>query len=560
MGDGSLPYMAKVLSIDPGRASDRAGLRRGDLLDVRANNLTERFHILSDSAQPLSGKPITLSVTRGTRHMNVTVVPLPVNVMRRLDQMIAPIAVLWLAVFASIIAWRRAYVPGNLLLSSVLLLTAIASGAPSHGFAAPWTWVYIVLAICLLAAPLGVAMWSSYASGLARPLSRPRRIAQLTCYTLVATAIAIDIAQFIATVTLRLDPVALSFRPIWTLPIFAAILAAIWCSVLAIGECRGVNRQRAAWSLVPLPFVYLALQTFLLINFTSSSYATYLGFALAYSFVTLIAPLALTYAAVNRRLIDIGFALNRTLVFAIVSAIVIGAFVLSEWAASEWLVSASHTSSVVVGMVVALALGVSMRYIHKAADRFVDRVFFRKRHEDEEALRNFAHEASYITDPTVLLERSIEIVRRHTDADSVAIFIRGASGSYLQYATGRAAVSENDSGIVALRARGKPLDLHDSTNSALQGAVAFPMIARGVLVGALVCGPKASGESFAPDEIDALLTLAQSVGVALHSLSREFSDSTASLHEAMIGLQSSVATMQENITAELQGLKRSLHP
>ena len=102
--------------------------------------------------------------------------------------------------------------------------------------------------------------------------------------------------------------------------------------------------------------------------------------------------------------------------------------------------SASHTSSVIVGMVVALALGVSMRYIHKSADRFVDRVFFRKHHEDEEALRNFAHEASYITDRTVLLERSIEIVRRHTDADSVAIFMRGDSGSYLQHSTGRAAV------------------------------------------------------------------------------------------------------------------------
>ncbi len=322
--------------------------------------------------------------------------------------------------------------------------------------------------------------------------------------------------------------------------------------LLAIAECRGVNRQRAAWSLLPLPFVYFALQTFLLINFTSSSYATYVGFAYLYSALTFVAPLALTYAALQRRLIDIGFVLNRTIVFAIVSAIVIGVFVLAEWAASEWLVSASHTSSVVVGMVVALALGISMRYIHKYTDRFVDRVFFRKRHEDEIALRNFAHEASYITDRSVLLERSIQTVRSHTDTDDVTILTRGDSGFYLQYANGRAAISENDSGIVALRAHGNPLELHDAANSQMNGTVAFPMIARGMLVGALVCGQKASGESFAPDEIEALVALAHGVGVALNALNRESGDSIASLHEAMIGLQGSVATMQESISAELR--------
>lgn len=559
-GAAGQPYMTEVLSIDPGKGAYRSGLRRGDHYDIRANNLVERFDVLFDSAQPLSGKPIRLWVTRGTRHVNVTVVPLPVNVTERLDQIIAPIAVLWLALFASIIAWQRAYVPGNLLLSSVLLLTALVSGAPSHGFAAPWAWAYIVLAICLLAAPMGVAMWATYASGFARPLSWPRRIAQWTCYALVAGAIVVGITQLIGTITLWFDPVGLSFRPIWTLPMFAAILVALGCSLLAIAACRGIDRQRAAWSLIPLPFVYLAFQTFFLVNFTSSSYATYVGFAYLYSAVTFIAPLALTYAALNRRLIDIGFVLNRTLVFAIVSAIVIGAFVLAEWAASEWLVNTNHTSSVVVGMVVALALGVSMRYIHRYVDRFVDRFFFRKRHEDEAALRNFAHEASCITDRSVLLERSFQTVRQHTDTNDVTIFIRGESGSYLQYFNGRASTSENDSGIIALRAWGKPLDLDGVTNSQLQGAVAFPMMARGVLVGALVCGSKTSGESFAPDEIEALMALAHGVGIALDSLNRESGDSLASLHEVVIELQASVATMQESITAELRGFRSFLRP
>jgi hypothetical protein len=560
-GPAGVPYMAEALSIDPGRAADRAGLRRGDLYDIRANDLVDRFNTLFDSAQPLAGKPIPLAVTRGTRHMKITVVPLPVNVRRRLDQIVAAIAAFWLALFASIIAWRRAYVPGNLLLSSVLLLTAIVSGAPSHGFAAPWAWVYVLLASCLVfAAPLGVAMWATYAGGFARPLSRPRRAAQWMCYAFVAAAMAIGIAEFVGTVTLWFNPVGLAFHPIWTLPAFAAILAALVCSLLAIAECRGVDRQRAAWSLIPLPFVYLALQTFLVINFTSSSYSTYVAFALLYSTLTFIAPLALTYAALNRRLIDIGFVLNRTLVFAIVSAIVIGAFVLAEWAASEWLVSASHTSSIVVGMLVALALGVSMRYIHRYADRFVDRVFFRKRHDDEAALRNFAQEAPFITEATVLLERAAQVARQHTDADDVRILMRDEAGSYRQYFNLGTPISENDAAIVTLRAWGKPLDLHDTAGSQLHGAIAFPMMARGVLVGALVCGPKTTGESFAPDETDALMTLAHSVGIAYDSLKRESAGSAASIGSALIELQTSVVTMQESISAELRGIRRSLAP
>jgi hypothetical protein len=42
------------------------------------------------------------------------------------------------------------------------------------------------------------------------------------------------------------------------------------------------------------------------------------------------------------------------------------------------------------GPAVALALGLSMRFIHKYLDRFVDRVFSRKRHEDAAARRSFA--------------------------------------------------------------------------------------------------------------------------------------------------------------------------
>lgn len=49
----------------------------------------------------------------------------------------------------------------------------------------------------------------------------------------------------------------------------------------------------------------------------------------------IISPAVLTYAQLNRRLLDIGFALNRAAVFTGVSLVVDGIFVLAEGAFSR---------------------------------------------------------------------------------------------------------------------------------------------------------------------------------------------------------------------------------
>jgi GAF domain-containing protein len=170
-------------------------------------------------------------------------------------------------------------------------------------------------------------------------------------------------------------------------------------------------------------------------------------------------------------------------------------------------------------MIIALALGLSMRYIHGVADRLVDGVFFRKRHEDEAALRRFAHESSYISDPQVLLDRAGAEVKAHTSAEEVAIYTSDGSPAYAASNGSRRVVGENDPAIVALRAWGKPVHLHEVSGSELNGELAFPMISRGRLVGTLICGARRDGEAYAPDEYDALVQLAHGVGTTFDTLS-----------------------------------------
>ncbi len=519
----SEPHHLSFRGVDPGGPADRAGMREGDLVDVRDHSLLERLWMMG---QPLAGRPVTFRVTRGSTSAQTIVVPGEFSFARFWNYALWEVTTLWLLLFAALIAWRRPYADNNLLLSSVLVCAAIGFNAEPIFFAWPWVWPHVALGIVGQALPLSVALWAALASSFARPLSVTRRIALGLCYALVAVTIVtgdgtpdrtMGIAPLVGITTLWLDP-TIFIGPMWTIPTNAAIFAAVFCSVLAIAAARGVERQRAGWLLLPLA-VYYAVQSLTTLVFHFLSYSVILGTGQLYSVVALVAPLVLTYAALNRRLIDIGFVLNRTVVFAIVSTIVIGAFVLVEWAASEWFANANHGTSVMIGAFVALALGLSMRYIHKYVDRFVDRVFFHKRNDDESALRRFAHESSYINDGPTLLQRALRTVRDHTTAESADIFVRNGSATYVSASDGNvSAVSENDPAIVSLSAWNKPLDLHDLAGSQLPGELAFPMMSRGRLVGALVCGPKRDGETYAPDESDALLVLAHGVGSALDVL------------------------------------------
>ena len=161
---------------------------------------------------------------------------------------------------------------------------------------------------------------------------------------------------------------------------------------------------------------------------------------------------------------------------------------------------------------IAVVLGLSVRFVHARVERFVDSVFFRKRHDDERALAQFAKDAPYVTDPTILLARAGEALRHHAGVSFARILVE----------TNRAfgELSENDPAIVRLRATQSVLDLR-TIETQIDGELAYPMAARGRLVGVLVLGPRVSGESYAPDESVAIAQVATSLGNSLDAFAKQ---------------------------------------
>lgn len=539
----SEPFSVRVGSVDPGGPADRAGLRAGDVIDLRSNSLQERYWI---AGRPLSGVRLPLLVRRGALQENVVLVPASIQsryagkswnwtafLVYGTSFFAQPCLTLWLAFFAALIGWRRSHVPEMRLLALVLVVLAISNEFNDIEWALPWLWVYVVADfVSDVAFPLAVVLSVAFAGCFARPPSPLRRGAQWLCYTIAAISVAQSMAESIGFITRRFDPNAAALGSNITL--YALTISGLACSVLAISASHGIERKRTSWTLIPLAILlYLPTLSGSIYSIPMSYFLTNLT-SVVFSFISFASPVALTYAALSRRLIDIGFVLSRVVVFTLVSAIVIAVFVVVEWAANAWLISTTHTTNTIISMVVALGLGISLGYIHKHVDRFVDRVIFRKRYEDEAALRAFAHEASYITDRSTLLERAVRTVKEHTSADAAAVLVRDGPAKYASASDReRTEVSENDPGILALRAWHKPLDLHALPDSGLRGELAFPMISRGELVGALICGPKRNGEAYGPDESNALLTLAHGVGTALDTLSSRNNTATESLRETL---------------------------
>ncbi len=234
----------------------------------------------------------------------------------------------------------------------------------------------------------------------------------------------------------------------------------------------------------------------------------------------LLVPAAVAYAILRHRIFDVGFVLNRTLVFGITSAVVIVVLAALEQIVQQYVTTLSRAQGAAVQFGIALAVVLLARNIHRRVDVAVDNVFFRMRHLQEAALRQFATTAQFYTEPQPLLRDAADALMRYGTFDASAIYL--ADGIAMQSAIStfsRAVplVDGNDPAVVRLRAQHEPLDLHNLA-TAFPGVRLYPMTLSGRSVGAVAVGERASTEKLPPDIDDAIRTMVAAVAIALETI------------------------------------------
>ena len=520
---GPAPYTLRASGVVPGGAAALGGLHDGDTIDLRKLKMSARGALLF---QGIAGRTYDLPVERSGGTVLARVRPTTTYEINATEKTVGTLLFLFASALGIICAWLvtfRARRQAESLLLCLMLIavfsTVLNPSSVALSYAPATALQYLIYGLSYtLPSVLTILLARRFgARGIVR------RVLEGVGLTAAIAVFGASALAAIGIASLVVDPspfvLGVTFLAITPVPSFLAFVVGVYATITS----ERMLRSRCAWLTLPR----IAGVAGSLVCNVGEAYTTtwqvYVAFSIASSTFLLTGAVAVTYAVLQRRVLDIGFVLNRAFVFAGTSVVIVASFVLLEWALGTFLSDASHATGVVANAGLALVLGLSMSFIHRRVDSFVDFVFFHRRHEHEQALRNFAKAAAFATDVDALLDLAIARMREHTGAIELAILIECEGGYRAERSFGDDPplfVDVNDAAVLAMKATMKPLDPHRE-QSALRSDLVVPMGARGRLVGAIACGARESGESYAPDEIDALVEFASGIAAAYDALAHD---------------------------------------
>lgn len=496
-----------IASVDPESPAAKAGIRAGDRLGAFSN---PRDHLIA--LHPYPGDSLTDTVIAGDQTRTVTLVAGPGTLTLPFQLVALRVALL---LVAALVAWRRPDDPAARNLVAFLTAFGFALGLNNHNLINPLVSYSVLTLGSLCALTFGTGALVRFSATFPTP-GKGLRAFNGRLGTVISTLgiIAIVVSGWLIVT----HNVNVPFSALIGIALASCTALAIANFVLSYRQAGGGDRQRILWVLLTFA-VGLSAPFAQFVVLATGHYIVLLDYLSIFTAAAL--PVGLAYVILKHRLLDLGFVLNRAAVYGGVSLVLVAAFIVLEALIAKYVESQSHITSQLLSLGVPLALGFSMRSVHARVDRFVDDIFFRKRHLAEANMRRFAHEAMLVTDERVLLDRALTTVANNAQCTSVAIFVAAQDGNFFcmrsQPELPEAYVSQDDPAFLSMRTWHERCDLA-GRESVVPGEFAFPFVVRGAVTGALVCGKKSGGEPYAPDELEAVAQLAHGTGLAYDAL------------------------------------------
>jgi len=293
---------------------------------------------------------------------------------------------------------------------------------------------------------------------------------------------------------------------------------------LALGwlKSQPAARKRYVLMLVALPLSFcpniIYLLEALFTNFNTNAHSP---FIIAAGIGQFVGPLLFAYAVLRHKILDLGFAINRVLVYGAVSAILLVTFGILEGLSEHFIPVVGREKSALIDACIALVIFLTFHRVRDFAEHHTEAVFFRGWQRNEAALKRFVREADFIGKNETLSKAFVaELSRFGGGADCALYMLKSGCGYRLAegaLAEGPEAIDADDPALVSLRANRAPIEI-DETGSSLPAALALPMVHRDDLLGLILLGAKPSREAYRPDEIEVLGWAAHQIGLDLHAL------------------------------------------
>jgi hypothetical protein len=235
---------------------------------------------------------------------------------------------------------------------------------------------------------------------------------------------------------------------------------------------------------------------------------------------SVVITIGYAYAILRHRVIDVGFVINRAIVFTTVTGVVFAVFALVSTLVEKLTLPSGE--SIVVQSAVALALAFSFDFGYKRVERLIDQVFFRDRHNAEVAVRRFTDEARFAANAAGLLGRALSVVCTSLRATAACVYEEHSGSFRLAAASGRESfpqvITADDAAIACLRADMQDVDLADIQSALTGEGYGFALAVQGRLIGVLVVRGRDDAEAFDPEERSLVRALAREVAHALQAI------------------------------------------
>jgi hypothetical protein len=516
-----IDYDGRVKGVDAGLPAARAGIRPADRVDLRLTDKEARSLVVPAKANAAVGTAIELWLDRPSGPMPVTIIAAPLPsarafqfalIMRRLA------ALIFIVVGATLVLVRPGPQTWGFFLFCVGLnpqefyvTFARYPSALSNLVVTVADDIFIsagvigLLAFCLRFGHDSIDGW--------------RRGAERSSPYLFLFCAVLTVYPDYANLALGLP--AESIQTL-SLVLRGAILALAVYALLDT-YMRGPTeaRQRIVWVAVGLVLGVVGTYTTDVLVFSNAPFALSDVAESGMLVLSAMLPLAVAYAVVRHRVIDVSFVINRALAYGVLTTIIVLCFAVLHWLLGEVLRATKLATAAEIAL--AIALSYFLAVFNRRIEGFTERVFFRRRHEAEARLNRVAlalpHASSLLAVDQLTQSEALNALQLASSAifrreDGGTRYVRTASSGW---SSGSAHALDADDVLVraaaSKRAPLRVLDLDRERSDLPAGharpVLAVPLIAHDDMSALALFGAHSSGEDLDPDELRAIAGLAR---------------------------------------------------
>lgn len=478
---------SSVADVVPGSPAYRAGIRPGDKVD-RPQEMRARLLLSSPwRIAPRPGERMTISTLRGKQHTTLALQARPLVPLSVSEKVFLLLKFLWVLIFAAVAFALVLLCPSKMTwgfylfaLNLILIFGPGAHGLPSVPSSLPVGGLVAYGIAAGIIAPAGLAGFLIFCVRF--PTNAPtgwRRVVENLAPFLAAPFVAYF--MFVNAESLRFQ----FGRPEWSNYVEGGfVLATFVVGIIALArtyfEARGSERQRTLWILlalagagviwfgaellISLPAISIfvlgvaaVLITYsgsrdlerhrikwVIFGFLCTLLATAVDFLLgglsqhtawytrAFEMLYVVLPLTVAYAVMRHRVIDVRFALSRTLVAGVFVSAVILLVVGIDWLFTTRLPASRFEAFVYAGL--ALLVGFWLNAARQSMGKMIDFLLFRQWYRAKEQATAIVDAMRYASSSGDIYEPLTAGLADAFSLASVALFERVEDGGFVRVA------------------------------------------------------------------------------------------------------------------------------